>query len=182
MPFEPAGGCKSEHAEQETSHQACRYLPSPEWAGRYGGARPNLKSNRAPRHVSRLCFSTGVARWFNVKQVRSRWIQGIRYARACAKGGLGVCSWKRIAAPRRRTACTTSTTCRETRKGLPVRLCCLSSAQLSMNRTSRAASGRSRHVTCAGTPSRPPRTSSPRLSEILAGYLPRVQRSLCRRI
>jgi hypothetical protein len=59
--------------------------------------------------------------------------------------------------------------------------CAASRQHSSMNRTSRAASGRSRHVTCAGTPSRPPRTSSPRLSEILAGYLPRVQRSACQR-
>jgi hypothetical protein len=41
-------------------------------AGRHGGAHPNLKSNLAPRRVSRLYLSTGLARWFKkVKPVRS---------------------------------------------------------------------------------------------------------------
>ena len=85
-----------------------------------------------------------------------------------SKGWPGVCSWKRIAAPRRWTVCTTSTTCRETRKGLTVRSCCVLQHS-SMNRTSRAASGRSRKGTCAGTPSRPPTSSPPRWCETSAG-------------
>lgn len=61
-------------------------------AGRHGAARSKLKSNcassRPERRVSRLYFSTGLARWFKIgKQVRSA---GAKAAATCHRLALGL--------------------------------------------------------------------------------------------